>query len=148
VKAGSDRFSTRGQPQRTHTTRPTHLGGPRLASLELTPQSMKKWRDVNDAHPIFYPVLLKLSRQLDPFERHAIAVYEGHSFTLAEHDPTYLLMGQTTLESVRQQIPELTERINRAVRNAKPLRAAANEEDSRLLDLLKEINDELSGDGS
>jgi hypothetical protein len=122
--------------------------GVRILRLDLTPQSMKKWREVNDGHPLFYPVLLKLSRELDSFEQYAIKVYESHTFILAENDPALLLMGQTTLESVREQLPGLTERLNRAVQNARTLRTAANEEDSRLFDLLKEINDELSGDGS
>jgi hypothetical protein len=122
--------------------------GVKILRLDLTPQSMKKWREVNDGHPLFYPVLLKLSRELDSFEQYAIKVYESHTFILAENDPALLLMGQTTLESVREQLPGLTERLNRAVQNARTLRTAANEEDSRLFDLLKEINDELSGDGS
>jgi hypothetical protein len=119
-----------------------------ILRLDLTPQSMRKWRDVNHAHPIYYPVLLKLSRQLDPFERHAITVFEGHTFTLAENDPALLLMPETTLESVQERNSDLTERINRVVKTAESARAAANDEDSRLFDLLKEINDELSGDGS
>jgi hypothetical protein len=117
----------------------------KIISLDLTPQSMKKWRDVNDKHPIYYPVLLKLSRQLDPFERHAITVLEGHTFVPAENDRALLLMPDTTLESVRERISDLTARINRVVEAAESPRAAASAEDSRLLDLLSEINRELSG---
>lgn len=117
----------------------------KILRLDLTPQSMMKWRYVNEADPNRYVVLLKLSRQLDPFERYAIKVYEGHTFVPAEDDPAVLLMPGTTLESVRERISDLTGRINRAVNAAEAPRSAASTEDSRLFDLLKQINDELSG---
>lgn len=120
----------------------------KILRLDLTPQSMRKWRDVNDGNPVAYPVLLKLSRELDPFEQYAMEVYEGHTLIVAEHDHAVLLIGETTLETVREQIPGLTARINQVVKVAKQLRTVANEEDSRLFDLLKEINDELSEQGS
>ena len=37
ARAGSDRFSTSSQPQRSHSNPAAHLGGPRLASLVLQP---------------------------------------------------------------------------------------------------------------
>jgi hypothetical protein len=121
----------------------------KIVRLELTPQSMKSWRDLNERHPIFYPVLVRLSRPLDDYERYAIKKFEPNTFVVAQNDPHLLLMSdETTLEVVRERIPDLTERINRAVRLGQEPRQAAMDEDSRLLNLEQEINDELSGDGS
>jgi hypothetical protein len=117
----------------------------KIIRLDLTPQSMRKWREVHDEHPVRYPVVLKLSRQLDPFERHAIKVFQSQTFIPAEDDPSQLLMPLTTLEDVHEAISGLTERINHAVQAAKSGRDVAAKEDSRLLDLLSEINRELSG---
>ncbi|OBC04454.1 hypothetical protein A5784_12830 [Mycobacterium sp. 852013-50091_SCH5140682] len=118
----------------------------KIIRLDLTPQSMSKWREVHNEHPVRYPVLLKLSRPLDPFELHALKFFHSDTFIPAENDESLLIMSQTTLEEVREAISDLTEQINYAVQVGKSRRDAAAKEDSRMFDLLSEINHELSGD--
>jgi hypothetical protein len=36
----------------------------KIVRLELTPQSMKSWRDLHERHPVFYPVLEAYSKAL------------------------------------------------------------------------------------
>lgn len=113
----------------------------RIVKVELTPQSMKSWREIHEQHPIFYPVLLRLSRQLDDFERHAMTLLEPT--LIIGNDQATILLAETTLEAAHEQIPGFTERINSAAAQGRQARDAALEEDAQMFAVEAELNDKL-----
>ena len=101
------------------------------------------WREFNDGHPTRYPVLLWLSRPLDDLERYAVRTTAQ---MVPGKDPRMLLIDNTTLEEVRDQLGALNGKIDSAATLAAslgPRREAAQAEDDRLLALEAEINESL-----
>jgi hypothetical protein len=112
----------------------------RIVRVELTEQSRKVWRDLNNDHPLQYPVLLWLSRSLDDFERLSVKTWAGMTVGI---DAMTVLLTNTTLEAVRDQLGALNGKIANAATRGRQMRDAAFAEDDRLLALEAEINDSL-----
>lgn len=114
---------------------------PRIVRVELLPESLRTWRDLNGMRPNTYPVLLHLSRPLDEFERDAIRGW-AHLIP-GEHDAATIVLPDYALEAVRQNFHALNGQILNAATRGCQVRDAAYAEDDRLRDLEAEINEEL-----
>jgi hypothetical protein len=109
----------------------------RIVDVELLSESFKTYRALNNIDSIRYPVLLWLSRPVDPFERLEM---ERAGILINDDDPMRGLIRETTLEEVRSQMNVLNGALQMAARDGRQARELAEAEDLRLRELATEIN--------
>jgi hypothetical protein len=111
----------------------------RILRLDLFKQSMLSDRILNGGHPNKYPVKVWFSRRLSPYEQ--VALKRAKSpFVVNDRDPIFAAIEDTTLEDVRDQLPNLNFELQAAVYSGRQLREEAEAEDERLRALATEIS--------
>jgi hypothetical protein len=109
----------------------------KINGIELFEESYQTYRELNDADPKRYPVMLSLSRAVDDYERIRLA---DSDIVIDDDDPMTAAVFDTTLEEVRDRIGELNGTLATAAENARNARQSAEAEDERLRTLAKEID--------
>jgi hypothetical protein len=109
----------------------------KINGVELFEESYQTYRDLNDADPKRYPVMLSLSRPVDDYERIRLA---DSDIVIDDDDPMTVAVFDTTLEEVRDRVGELNGTLATAAENARNARQSAEAEDERLRTLATEID--------
>jgi hypothetical protein len=118
---------------------------PKIVRVELPVQSLQTYRELFDGHAALYIVFLWLSAPIDDYVRFYLTKFQiGLEFD--NEQPTKVIMRNTTLERVRQQMPALNKSLEVSAQEGRRLKEAAEAEDERLTTLVDEINAELQPD--
>lgn len=113
----------------------------RIVGVKLVDESMQTYQELHDQDKTAYPVMIYLSRAVDPFEAKSLRKQVG--IIISDDDPMTALIPHTAIDALKTQIAQWNGRIATAAGLAHQARDAAVAEDQRRRQVEAELNAQL-----